>query len=615
MQSDDNRPTILISYARSDGQETAAELRRRLEANFAVWQDLANMEGGKDWWRQITDAIDKVEYLVLVVTTGALASKVVRDEWQYARQQGTCVIPVRGESVLDYSPIAGWMRRAHFVDYKQHEQWTRLVRTLESPCESLRVPFMVEDLPRDFVARRKEFDPLIGELLKDHGEEPNEIIAALSGAGGFGKTTLARAVCHDERVRDTFYDGILWLTLGKDPGDLCLSVSGLIYALTGQREDFLKLELAINRFTELLADRRMLIVIDDVWNAAHLGPFTQGGPNCARLITTRNLDTLPSDAYQIHVDAMEVEEAVELLFPQPPADQADALRSLAYRVGKWPLLLKLTGSTLAKKRRVGDSLGDAIAYASKAYERKGPTGFDARNPEQRDQAVAVTLALSLDQLDADERTRFTELAIFPRDVDLPLATLEVFWGLDDLDTEDLCQRLFELSLLSSLDLATRKIRLHEVLRTYLRGELNDDDALRQRLSGAYRQVVKDSYLRLEEQPEFFRTFYEHLFCIEPDLRAKFQGDWQHAVAALRSAMRSVMQFWEERRAEEPTILSATARNHKNLDLSTTHFDMFEDAFIYAVNSNEGRLQAIAWRSCLAPGIAYMKAHATHGRGN
>jgi hypothetical protein len=88
-------PRIFISYARSDGRGVARELRDRLSRDhgFALWQDLADMEGGKDWWRQITAAIDQVEYLVLVMTKAALASPVVRDEWRYARQRGTCVIP------------------------------------------------------------------------------------------------------------------------------------------------------------------------------------------------------------------------------------------------------------------------------------------------------------------------------------------------------------------------------------------------------------------------------------------------------------------------------------------------------------------------------------------
>src|SRR5262249_31397127 len=142
MAPEPSSPRIFISYARSDGGELARDLRRRLSVDhgFSLWQDLADMEGGKDWWRQITTAIDHVEYLVLVMTKAALSSPAVRDEWRYARQRGRCVIPVTGVPDLDITSLAGWMRRSHFVDPTVPEQWMRLVRTLESPCSAERVP-------------------------------------------------------------------------------------------------------------------------------------------------------------------------------------------------------------------------------------------------------------------------------------------------------------------------------------------------------------------------------------------------------------------------------------------------------------------------------------------
>jgi hypothetical protein len=55
------------------------------------------LEGGLGWWKQITDAIDSVEFLVLVMTPAAMASGIVQKEWRYARQQGVCVYPVKGQ--------------------------------------------------------------------------------------------------------------------------------------------------------------------------------------------------------------------------------------------------------------------------------------------------------------------------------------------------------------------------------------------------------------------------------------------------------------------------------------------------------------------------------------
>ena len=69
-------PRIFLSYARSDGEQFAAELRQRLQTeHIPLWQDRVGMEGGRDWWQQITEALDVVEFMVLVMTTAAIRSQ------------------------------------------------------------------------------------------------------------------------------------------------------------------------------------------------------------------------------------------------------------------------------------------------------------------------------------------------------------------------------------------------------------------------------------------------------------------------------------------------------------------------------------------------------------
>ncbi len=108
MPHDSAFPRIFLSYARADGAGIAKELRDGLEKRgLSLWQDLVAMEGGQDWWRQITHAIDKAEYFVLLLTPGAVASEVCKREWRYARQAGTYVIPVsEGDpGRLDLDPV------------------------------------------------------------------------------------------------------------------------------------------------------------------------------------------------------------------------------------------------------------------------------------------------------------------------------------------------------------------------------------------------------------------------------------------------------------------------------------------------------------------------------
>ena len=198
-------------------------------------------------------------------------------------------------------------------------------------------PFMVESL-QDFVDRPDEFERLIGHLLdRDRDtpacDEPRRIVvitAALRGAGGYGKTMPARTICHDERIRRAFPDGILWVTLGQTP-DVLGGLLKLYAALTGQRPAFVDVEDAANALAAQLGDRDCLMVVDDVWHPVHLRPFLSGGERCARLITTRDGTTLPSDARTrtVNVDAMRQDKAIALLGATlPPADEGD-LRSLA----------------------------------------------------------------------------------------------------------------------------------------------------------------------------------------------------------------------------------------------------------------------------------------------
>ncbi|MCD4843867.1 MAG: TIR domain-containing protein [Methanosarcinales archaeon] len=472
-------PRIFISYARSDGEDFAGQLRRRLteEYRFAVWQDRTEMQVGESWWQQIVAALtnEHVEYMVLVMTPDAMRSEMVRKEWRRARQEGVCVLPVIAAPDLDFENLPPWMRAVHFSNPGIDEEWTHFICTLESPCQEKRVPFMVEDLPEDFVARPKEFNELVARLLNEKQDSAIAITAALRGAGGYGKTTLAKALCHNERIQEAFYDGILWVTLGENPGDLIGRVKDLIEILSGERSGFESSDAATSRLKELLSDRHILIVIDDVWNIAHLKPFIQDGPDCARLITTRDSSTLPESAERIPVDAMQKDEAVELLKTGlPPADE-EVLKKLAGDLGEWPLLLKLVNSALREHVRSGMDIDSALDYVNEDLSELGLTAFDAEDPQERDQAAVATLGLSLKHLSKDERALYSELAIFPEDVDIPLYTLKKLWGatgdLKPVHIRRLCSKLYHrLSLLYTYDAANQTIRLHDVVRKYLIAE-------------------------------------------------------------------------------------------------------------------------------------------------
>jgi hypothetical protein len=244
------KPRIFISYCRSDGSTFTSKLRERLEKEhpeITLWHDVTSEQGGRDWWLQIEEALNQVEYMVLVLTPDAMKSVTVRKEWRYARQQGVYVLPVQGSADLDSKNFPHWISSLHVSDlsynpkrkrFTSPSQWKQFINQLNGPHKTTRVPFMVEDLPENFVQRPSEFEQLVRVLRNEKREEPVAITAALQGAGGFGKTTLTKALCHDERIQEAFDDGILWITLGRIPGDLTGKIIDLIEVLSGDRPGF-----------------------------------------------------------------------------------------------------------------------------------------------------------------------------------------------------------------------------------------------------------------------------------------------------------------------------------------------------------------------------------------
>ena len=119
---------VFVSYSRKDGAAFAAEPAREAgEEDLSVWQDIVALEGGRDWWSQIEEALRSkaLQHFVLVVTPAALASPVVRREIRLARQEGKTVSPVKGPGLGDLGKVPRW-----FGQYLRPRPDRSILRTL-----------------------------------------------------------------------------------------------------------------------------------------------------------------------------------------------------------------------------------------------------------------------------------------------------------------------------------------------------------------------------------------------------------------------------------------------------------------------------------------------------
>ena len=179
---------------------------------------------------------------------------------------------------------------------------------------------------------------------------------ALQGIPGVGKTVLAVELAYDEELRARFSEGILWAGLGRDQ-NVSRHLAGWLEALGVPKEDIAKMtDLEDMKFSlkTTIGTKNLLLIVDDVWQPEVAQVFMEiGGPNSARLITTRSMEVAviftdePESIFVIN--ELDIENGLlmlERLAPKALEIAPREARDLVQLVGGLPQALNLIGDYL-----------------------------------------------------------------------------------------------------------------------------------------------------------------------------------------------------------------------------------------------------------------------------
>ncbi len=287
---------------------------------------------------------------------------------------------------------------------------------------------------------RAEASHKVKELLGVTPDDGLSSHAVVDGWPGVGKTTLVGALAYDHEVTAALPDGVLWAALNQKP-DLLSIIAGWGRALG--TEELLKagtLAEAAAGLRRLLAEKRMLLIVDDVWDAGHASPFIQArGGRCSMLVTTRLPDVATAlsssgvKSYTLLV--LGADDSLELLRVFAPAtvDQHPAeCRELADALGYLPLALHVAGRLLKSEERIGWGVIDLLRELStevRVIEETAPPDMaeDGMTP-----TVEALLRKSTSLLDEETRDCFAALGAFPeKPVTFDLDAMNAVWQIDD----------------------------------------------------------------------------------------------------------------------------------------------------------------------------------------
>ncbi|MCX5213307.1 hypothetical protein OG689_29270 [Kitasatospora sp. NBC_00240] len=161
----------------------------------------------------------------------------------------------------------------------------------EAPRPLAGVPHQLPAEPRNFIGREAELRMLteMADGMSPVGSSP--VVSVLCGPPGIGKTAFALHLAH--RIADRYPDGQLYIDLGAfgpatDPVSVQQAIRSVLAPLIRLPEpDTMCPAAYANLYRTTLAQRRMLILIDNAYDSAQVQPLIPAAPQCMVVITSR----------------------------------------------------------------------------------------------------------------------------------------------------------------------------------------------------------------------------------------------------------------------------------------------------------------------------------------
>ncbi|HEX8344307.1 MAG TPA: BTAD domain-containing putative transcriptional regulator [Actinoplanes sp.] len=320
------------------------------------------------------------------------------------------------------------------------------------------VPRQLPAAPADFTGRG-DLRAEVTWLLR----RPVMPVLVISGPGGIGKTAMALRAAHD--AVDDYPDGQLWAELRgttEQPADPSELLAQFLRALGVPAVPEARDERA-SLFRSLLADRRMLIVLDDAASGTQIRDLIPGGRACVVLVTARR--RLPNIHGGVHhvapLEPFDHATATELFRGIVTAANVDlrgeerAVDEVVRLCGGLPLALRIAASL-----RVED-FHRPTADLLRRLREQGPTAL-----EYGDDSLARTLGAGLAPLDERARRLFFGLGL------LTLPTFGEWTAAALLDDPGpaggvALSQLATVSMVEPVDAGVR-YRFHDLTREYAR---------------------------------------------------------------------------------------------------------------------------------------------------
>ncbi|MET9555569.1 tetratricopeptide repeat protein [Streptomyces sp. NPDC006645] len=347
------------------------------------------------------------------------------------------------------------------------------------------------------VGRRSELRAL-STMITDKGADRGSVVTveAVSGMAGVGKTALVVATAH--LLAGRYPDGQLYLDLrGHSPAQEPLTpraALATLLRLLGAPAFSIPAELEGRTalWRTMLAERRVVIVLDDATGAEQIGPLLpSGSPSLTIVASRRHLTGIPQ-ALSVPLDVLSKEDAITLFRGFAGEERTRDIAEIERIVrlcGYLPLAIELVAHRF--RARTSWTLGVLAERLARSPGRLA----EIRTADQ-EREMTRAFALSYRTLTAQQRTAFRRLGLHSGP-DFTADAAAALLGLPADTTERLLEGLLACHLLR--EPVPDRYRFHDLLREYAYGLSQADDSEQERRQAVAR--LTDFYITTADRAD------------------------------------------------------------------------------------------------------------------
>ncbi|XP_026445046.1 disease resistance protein RGA2-like [Papaver somniferum] len=343
-------------------------------------------------------------------------------------------------------------------------------------------------------------------------------VVSIVGMGGLGKTTLAQLVYNDDSV-NRYFEPKIWVCVSDD-FDVYRLLSYIMESITQEKfSDLSNFDVLVRKVREQLAEKRFLLVLDDLWNedAEQWGrlqsSLTVGAEGCKILVTTRKrqvADVVKGSISPYFLEKLRADECWSIMerkafspggaLKTPNMDNIG--KEIANKCSGLPLAAKFLGSLMHSKNKESNwlSIRDDDMWNGPAESK-----------------IIPVLKCSYDNLSPHLQRCFSYCSIFPKDRELSKQTLIQLWmaegflqPFNDCSFEDVGDEYFESLMWSSFFDGVEKnelddvmtFKMHDLVHDLAQAVVGDHECLTVKVTDQLEKISEVRRLNLIMDKEF-----------------------------------------------------------------------------------------------------------------